>query len=192
MLYIHDQLYKHIYICMQNHNDTIKTSDTVLWKIYLSLYLNGLCVKGSWRPNRTATYWPSLYWPSLLGCSTGGLGAQPLWVLVFSVASYFQLVWSPTDWISCALSYIIVKRPPTGCTCYLYRCISYFDRPAGSVVNMQQLAKYYPSAEMQSVYSTNPCVSWVWHKTISNGEAWSLELWEMWSSHSLPLFWPVV
>ena len=32
---------------MQNHNDdTIKTSDTVLRKIYLSLYLRGLCVKG--------------------------------------------------------------------------------------------------------------------------------------------------
>ena len=41
------------------HNDpTIKTSDTVLRKIYLSLYLKGLCVRGSWRSNRTATYWP--------------------------------------------------------------------------------------------------------------------------------------
>ena len=50
MLYSHhhDQLYKHIYICMQNHNDdTIKTSDTVLRKVYLSLYLKGLCVRGS-------------------------------------------------------------------------------------------------------------------------------------------------
>ena len=25
--------------------------------------LNGLCVRGSWRPNRTATYWLPLYWP---------------------------------------------------------------------------------------------------------------------------------
>ena len=57
----HDQLYKHIciyiYECMQNHNDTIITSeDRVIRKIYLSLYLKGLCVRGSWRPNRTATY----------------------------------------------------------------------------------------------------------------------------------------
>ncbi len=57
MLYSHDhdQLYKHI--CMQNHNNnTIKTSDRVLRKIYLLFYLKGLCVRGSWRPNRTATY----------------------------------------------------------------------------------------------------------------------------------------
>ena len=80
------------------HNDTINTSDTVLRKIYLSLYLKGLCVRGSWRPNRTATYWPPLFWPRffpvLLCCSTGGLGAQLLWVLVFSTASYLQLMWS--------------------------------------------------------------------------------------------------
>ena len=37
------------------HNDTMKTSDTVVRKIYLSLYLKGLCVRGGWRPNRTAT-----------------------------------------------------------------------------------------------------------------------------------------
>ena len=44
---------------MQNHNDdTIKTSDTVLRKIYLSLYLKGFervtkgfTVRVSWRPN---------------------------------------------------------------------------------------------------------------------------------------------
>ena len=54
-----------ILICKQNHNnDTIKTSDTVLRKIYLSFYLKGLCVRGSWRLNRTATYWPTLLWPS--------------------------------------------------------------------------------------------------------------------------------
>ena len=32
--------------------------------------------------------------PGLLNC--GGLGAQLLWVLVFSTTSYLQLVWSPT------------------------------------------------------------------------------------------------
>ena len=106
-------------------------------------------MRGSWRLNRTATYWPSLLWSSVfLSCSPGllnqGPGAQPLLVLVFSTASYLQLVWSPnwligglrapsagcwlslpylvsnrsglqTDWISCALSYIIVQRPPSSC-----------------------------------------------------------------------------
>ena len=46
--------------------------------------LKGLCVRGSCKLNRTATYWPPLLWPYqrffpiLLGCSTGGLGTQPL------------------------------------------------------------------------------------------------------------------
>ena len=64
---------------MQNHNDdTIKMCDTVLRKIYLSLYLKGLCVRGSWRPNRTATYWPPLWWPSVfLSCSPGLLNRGP-------------------------------------------------------------------------------------------------------------------
>ena len=70
MLYSHnhDQQYKHIihihiHLHMHaEHNESMKTSDTVLRKIYISLYLKGLCVRGSWRLNRTATYWPSLYW----------------------------------------------------------------------------------------------------------------------------------
>ena len=84
------------------------------------------------------SYGHQRFFPVLLGCSTGGLGAQPLWVLVFSTASYLQHVWSPTaqsgawglpllgagflyrilsltDWISCALSYIKVQRTPSSC-----------------------------------------------------------------------------
>ena len=39
MLYTHMQMHAHLYA---EHNDTIKTSDTVLLeKIYLSLYLKG-------------------------------------------------------------------------------------------------------------------------------------------------------
>ena len=71
-------------------------------------------------------------------------------------AGFLYRILSPTDWISCALSYIIVQRPPSTCwqhklhsfnpstvnvilcysstryTCYLYRCISYFDSLPGS------------------------------------------------------------
>ena len=95
----------------------------------------------------------------LIGCPEAPLCG----VLVFSTASLLQLVWSPRDWTSCALSYIIVHRPPSSCgfykshsfnsstvkliywysstgwICYLRRCISYFDSPAGSEVNIQYI-----------------------------------------------------
>ena len=77
-------------------------------------------------------------------------------------AGFLYRILSPTDWASCAPSYIIVRHPPfscgrhkshsfnpsmaevifwyssTGCTCYLHRCMSYFDCLAGSEVNIQQ------------------------------------------------------
>ena len=72
-------------------------------KIYLLLYLKRLCVRGSWRPNRTATYWPPLLWPSAL-CLSCSLDAQPearvpSFLLAFSTASCLQFLWSPTDWL---------------------------------------------------------------------------------------------
>ena len=50
-------------------------------------------MRGSWILNRTATYWLPLLWPQqsffpvLLGCSTGGLRAQPLWDMFLNPAS---------------------------------------------------------------------------------------------------------
>ena len=133
------------------HNDTImKTSDTGLRKIYLSLYLKGLCVRGSWRPNRTATYWPPLLWSSaFLSRSPGLLNRRPGCWLCLPHLTPTCLVSKLTD-ILLSPSYIIVQRSPscgrhklhsfnrstvkatfcyssTGCTCYLHRCISYFD-----------------------------------------------------------------
>ena len=127
----------------------MKTSDTVLRKIKLSLYWKGCEWKGV--GDRTElqhidphSYGHQRFFPVLLGCSTGGLGAQPLWVLVSSTASYLQLVWSPnsqsgafglpllgagflyrilsptglvsklTDFLS-SPSYIIVQHPPSSC-----------------------------------------------------------------------------
>ena len=112
--------------------------------------------------------------------------AQPeAWGPTLLGAGFLYRILSPTDWTSCAPSYIIVQRPPsscgrhkshsfnpstvkvifwyssTGCTCYLHRCISYFDSPAGSEVNIQHSGHSlgrasYSSAEMQLVYSAAP------------------------------------
>ena len=70
-------------------------------KIYLSLYLKGLCVRGSWKPNRTATYWPPLLWPlASLSRSPGLLNRRPgaqlsdgSWLSLPHLVS--KLVWSP-------------------------------------------------------------------------------------------------
>ena len=91
------------------------------------------------------------------GLLNRGLGAQPLWDMFLIPASYLQLIWN-----SCRRGYIMIWRPlfflrasqfrtqfnpstvkviswysSTGGTCYLHRCISYFDSLAGSEVNMQ-------------------------------------------------------
>ena len=91
---------------MQNHNDnTIKTSDTVLRKIYLSLYLKGLYVRGSLRPNRTATYLALTLlviteflsrFPGLLNRRPGGLLC---WVLAFSTTSHSNWSGLQTNWL---------------------------------------------------------------------------------------------
>ena len=67
MLYSHnhDQLYKHI--CMRNHsNDTIIDERRHFFrKIYLSFYMKGLCVRGSWRPNKNC----NILTPTLMAIS---------------------------------------------------------------------------------------------------------------------------
>ena len=102
---------------MQNHNkDTTKTTTQSFRKIYLSLYLKGLCVRGSWIPNRPATYWPPQSYGHqrcvslvLWGCSTGGLGSQlsaECWLsLPFLVSKLTDFQSSP--------NYIIVPCPPS-------------------------------------------------------------------------------
>ena len=122
----------------------IKTSeDTSFRKIYLSLYLKCLCVRGSWRPNRTATYWPQLSWPSALclSHSSGLLNWRPggplRWVLFFllylvSNASDLQL----TDFLS-STSYIIVQSP----TQYLWNGM--FGRVEGQYTTVVAVVVYF-------------------------------------------------
>ena len=59
-------------------------------------------MRGSWRPNRTAMYWPPLLWPSAL-CLSRSPGllnrrakGQLCWVMAFFTASYQQLLWTQT------------------------------------------------------------------------------------------------
>ena len=108
----------YIYTCRIRIDAIIKTSEDFFKKIYLSLYLKGLCVRGSWRPNRTATYWPPLLWTSALclSRSPGLLNRRPgdpalCWVLfslphLVSNSSDLQL----TDFLSLP-SYMIVQSP---------------------------------------------------------------------------------
>ena len=99
---------------------------------------------------------------AFLSCSPGLLNREPGGPASLGVGFLYRIL-SPTDWASCAPSYVIVRCPPsswgrhkshsfnqstvkvifwyssTGCTCYLHRCISYFDSSAGSEVNVQHI-----------------------------------------------------
>ena len=62
----------------------------------------GSNVRGSWRLNITATFWPPLFWPTALCLSRSpGLlnrrsgGSAFSWVLAFSTTSYQQLLRTP-------------------------------------------------------------------------------------------------
>ena len=108
---------------------------------------------GTWGPRFSGTCSHFSISPTRLISKLINRGA---WGLPLLGAGFLYCILSPTDWISCALSYIIVQHPPSscghhklhsfnpstvkvilyyssiGCTCYLHRCISYFDSPAGS------------------------------------------------------------
>ena len=76
----------------------MKTSDTVLRKICTSHSIwKVACVRGSWRPNRTATYWPPLLWPSALclSCPPGLLNRRPGGQLSAGCCSLYRIR-SPT------------------------------------------------------------------------------------------------
>ena len=178
MLYSH---IIHIHLHAE-HTNTIKTSDTVLRKIYLSLYWKGWVWEGVGDRTELQHIDPhsighnhvsfSFSWAAQPGAWGGAasLGAgflyrilspahlipnwsdlqsataqSGVWGLPLLGAGFLYHSLSPTDWISCALSYIIVQHPPsycgchklhsfnpstvkvilgyssTGCTCYLHR-----------------------------------------------------------------------
>ena len=89
--------------------------------MYLSFYckgskriIQGLTVRGSWRPNRTAIYWHPLLWPSALclSRSPGLLNRRPrgptlYWMMAFFTASYHQLVFKTPSGVP--------RAPSAGC-----------------------------------------------------------------------------
>ena len=86
----------------QRHNDK-RRAKTSLANIYTSHFIVTFVCGRSWRPNRTAIFWPPLLWPSALclSRSPGLLNRRPrgsalCWVMAFFTASYQQLLWTPT------------------------------------------------------------------------------------------------
>ena len=150
---------------MYYHNDdTIKTNNTVLLEKYTSHFIWKGCV---WEGVGDRTELQHID-PHSIGINSVSFpfswAAQPgAWGPILLGVGFLYRILSPTGWISFAPSYIIVQRPPsscgrhkshsfnsstfkvifwyssTRCTCYVHRCISYFDSPAGSEVNIQQL-----------------------------------------------------
>ena len=173
MLYSHEQLYIHIYMEKHNdaiktsrHSYLEKYTCHFIRKF--ERVTKVFIVWGELETEQNC----NILTPTLLaitvflsrspGFSAGGLGAQ-LYLRHGSHSSIF----SPTAWTSCRRGYIIIWHPPasydrhnshsiqlldsqdrplissTGCTCYLHRCISYFDYLAGSEVTMQQSSHNY-------------------------------------------------
>ena len=92
------------YTCRIHIDAIIKTSDTVLWKIYLSLYLKCLCVRGSWRPNINSSYWPQLLWPSSLCLSRSPGLLLGAWGTASHGAGFLYRILSLTHLISISLT----------------------------------------------------------------------------------------
>ena len=88
----------------QRHNDKGRAKTSLEKYVPLTCkgskrVTQGFSVRGSWRPNRTAIYWPPLLWPSAscLCRSPGHLNRRPrgpalYWMMAFFTASYHQLV----------------------------------------------------------------------------------------------------
>ena len=97
-----------VYSYQHNEDDATQLRNTIYlsqYTIYLSLYLKGLCVRGSWRPNRTATYWPPLLWPSAFLSRSPGLlnrrpGSPAVCCVLFSLQHHFSNTSDPqTNWL---------------------------------------------------------------------------------------------
>ena len=123
VLYSHDQLY--IHICMQQYNNTIKTSGDsslekytshFIWKGSKGLRRVLLCERwvGDWTElqhiDPHSSGYNSISFPFPWAAQPGTWGPSLCWDMVLIPASSLQLTWT-----SCCRGYIITWCPPTSC-----------------------------------------------------------------------------
>ena len=160
--------------------------------MYLSLYCKGskrvtqgFTVRGSWRPNRTAVYWPPLVWSSAL-CLSRSADAQPVarGLRFLLSAGYIYYILSATSldptsigdskgpfglaWLSLPhlhsnsnsdflswLGYILVQRP---LNCPLNPWNGMFDRHQVGLTVMEFTSHFLPVHQSMSVpWDFFPC-----------------------------------
>ena len=142
---------------MQKYNDDTRTSGHSSLEKYTSNFIRKGCVRGELETeqrlqhiNPSSSGYSSISFSFSWAAQPAAWGPSFCWDMVLIPASSLQLTWT-----SCRRGYIIIWRPPiscechnsppiqpvdsqgyppissTGCTCYLHRCISYFDSSAG-------------------------------------------------------------
>ena len=112
-------------------------------------------MRGSWRPNRTAIYWPPLLWPSALclSRSPGLLNRRPrdpalCWMMAFFTASFHQLVFKTQSGVP--------RTPSIGCDFPYHTCLRRLWSPT---VWLPVLTELYNS----STPTQSPTQSLEWH-----------------------------
>ena len=124
-------------------------------------------MRGSWRPNRSATYWPPLLWPSAL-CLSRSPDAQPgAWGPSLSGTCSHSRIFSPTGLISKLKRGS--QRPLLSGGSFLYHNLS----PTSPI-------SYSSELQLTDFLST---ASYIIVQSPSQSPAQSLE-WHVWSSSS--------
>ena len=119
------------YICMQIHNNAMKTSEHTSLEKYTSHFIERVVCERELEAEQNRNIAITAFLSRSPGMRNRGPGAQPLWDMFLFPASSLQLqllnrgpedppllgagflyrILSPTDWTSCAPSYIIIWRP---------------------------------------------------------------------------------
>ena len=131
---------------MQKHNDTMKTSGHSSLEKYTSHFIERVvCERELETEQNCNILTPTLmaitaFFPVLLGCSTGGLGAQPL---------------CDTILIPASLQLQLLNRGPEGPLCWwfsLLHLISHW-RPLNSTCRQSNLSPWYLRPDAPVIYT---------------------------------------